>query len=257
MGYINSFKNWLLLDSEYKSYGEFTCQSVINFLNSEWPYWLDTELTYIKNQEISDAEAWQKFHDNPTNFYNILEKLVPEVLGDSNRKGWLSEKMFNEIQDEIYFPDGLLVTLRKYQEIGVKYLLHQGDGILGDDMGLGKSLQVLACMVSLKNCGGNHFMVICPASVINNWCREIEQKTRLRYFKIHGDTKKQGIKDWYEQGGVAVTNFESLNKISLPENGEFKIGMVAVDEAHYIKNENTKRREFWKKCVKKLNEKFC
>lgn len=256
LGYINSFKNWLLLDSEYKSYGEFTCQSVINFLNSEWPYWLDTELTYIKNQEISDAEAWQKFHDNPTNFYNILEKLVPEVLGDSNRKGWLSEKMFNEIQDEIYFPDGLLVTLRKYQEIGVKYLLHQEDGILGDDMGLGKSIQILACMVSLKNCGESHFMVICPASVINNWCREIEQKTRLRYFKIHGDAKKQGIKDWYEQGGVAVTNFESLNKISLPENGEFKIGMLAVDEAHYIKNENTKRRELTEKMCEKAKRKI-
>jgi SNF2 family DNA or RNA helicase len=40
-------------------------------------------------------------------------------------------------------------------------------------MGLGKTVQAIAAMVSLKNTGETHFAVICPASVMTNCSREI------------------------------------------------------------------------------------
>lgn len=58
-------------------------------------------------------------------------------------------------------------------------------------MGLGKTIQAIATMVSLKNTGATHFIVICPASVVSNWCREVARQSKLRYIKIHGTGKNQ------------------------------------------------------------------
>ena len=83
--------------------------------------------------------------------------------------------MANEVIGEKFNSEGLLCELRRYQEWGVRYILHQGRVLLGDEMGLGKTIQAIASMVSLKNNNATHFLVICPAFVIINWCREIEK----------------------------------------------------------------------------------
>lgn len=75
--------------------------------------------------------------------------------------------------------------------MGVKYILHQKSVLLGDEMGLGKTVQSIATMVSLKNAGARLFLVVCPAAVIINWCREIEQHSKLKIIKIHGFDKKE------------------------------------------------------------------
>jgi len=51
--------------------------------------------------------------------------------------------------------------------------------IIGDEMGLGKTLQALAAMCHLAADGARHFLVVCPASVIVNWTREIQRHTKL------------------------------------------------------------------------------
>ncbi len=106
-------------------------------------------------------------------------------------------------------------------------------------MGLGKTIQAIATMVSLRNCGETHFMVICPASVVNNWCREIIKHSKLKPTKIHGVGKRQAFESWLKTGGVAVTNYESTSYINLDD--KFKYGLLVVDEAHYIKNSNARR----------------
>ena len=84
------------------------------------------------------------------------------------------------------------------------------------------------------------FLVICPASVIVNWCREIEAKSDLKAFNLHDNARDISFQRWSEEGGVAVTNFESLeNHFKIEE--EFDIDMIIVDEAHYIKNTEAKR----------------
>ena len=84
------------------------------------------------------------------------------------------------------------------------------------------------------------FLVICPASVIVNWCREIEAKSDLKAFNLHDNARDISFQKWSEEGGVAVTNFESLeNHFKIDE--DFGIDMIIVDEAHYIKNTEAKR----------------
>ncbi len=192
-----------------------------------------------KVSSISTAKAWEDFSANSVKFYNVIEELCPGVLGNEDSIYGLPEDLAREIQDECYFPDGLLCTLRKYQEWGVKYILHQGKVLLGDEMGLGKTVQAIASMVSLRNTGATHFMVVCPASVLTNWCREIAKHSKLKYIKIHGAGKGAAFKTWLKIGGVAVTNYESLSSLQYDEN--FHFSMLVADEAHYLKNENSRR----------------
>ena len=147
--------------------------------------------------------------------------------------------MAREIQEQGFFPDGLLCELRTYQEWGVKYILHQERVLLGDEMGLGKTIQAIAAMVSLRNTGGTHFVVVCPASVIENWCREIRKFSRLSVTKVHGAGRLSALRSWIQTSGVAVTTYETTGYFELDDS--FKFAMLVVDEAHYIKISDAQR----------------
>lgn len=184
-------------------------------------------------------EAWKDFTKNSVRYFNELEDINPGVLGNDDSMYGLPEDLARKVQDECFFPDGLLCELRRYQEWGVKYILHQERVLLGDEMGLGKTVQAIATMVSLRNTGGTHFVVVCPASVITNWCREIRKMSLLSVTKIHGADREAALESWIKTGGVAVTTYETTAYFKLPDDYKFKL--MVVDEAHYIKNPEARR----------------
>lgn len=190
-------------------------------------------------ERCQGGDAWQDFAENSVRFFNDLEDINPGVLGNDDAMYGLPEDLAREVQEECFFPDGLLCELRRYQEWGVKYALHQERVLLGDEMGLGKTVQAIAVMVSLRNTGGTHFVVVCPASVITNWCREIRKMSRLSVIKIHGAGRKAALESWIKTGGVAVTTYETTAYFKLPE--DYKFELMVVDEAHYIKNPEARR----------------
>lgn len=187
----------------------------------------------------SSSDAWNSFSDNPIPFFNILEDLCPGVLGADDPVYGLPEDLAKDVADECLYPDGLRCTLRRYQEWGVKYILHQEKVLLGDEMGLGKTVQAIASMVSLKNTGATHFIVVCPASVLTNWCREIKKMSSLPVTEVHGSSRCRAIHFWKDNGGVAVTTYETTAYFSFED--DFTFDMLVVDEAHYIKNPEAQR----------------
>ena len=199
---------------------------------------VNTEI--LKSVKFNNEDAWEYYKNNSIEIIKILETIEPTLFSnDEDTFYGLPKDLAQEINDECFFPDGLLCELRPYQEWGVKYILHQERVLLGDEMGLGKTVQAIAAMVSLKNVGAKHFMVICPASLVINWIREISKHSKLTPFKVHGNAKAQIFKSWQVMGGVAVTTYESLGSLNFDEN--LKITQLIVDEAHYIKNINANR----------------
>ena len=190
--------------------------------------------------KVSSDEAWDDFSVNSVAFFNVLEKIVPEHFSSGSDGYGLSTEILEKVENTELNLDGLKCTLRGYQVWGVKYILRQKKVLLGDEMGLGKTIQALAAIISLRNAGEDHFLVICPASVIINWCREIESKSDLKVTKVHGTFKNEAFNHWKNNGGVAVTNYESLSEL-LELEDYFRISMVVVDEAHYVKNPSAKR----------------
>lgn len=190
-------------------------------------------------EKMNADDAWHDFEIENIRFFNILEEIVPGLLRSDNIVSGLPDDLVRKIQDQCFFPNGLLCTLRRYQEWGVKYILHQERVLLGDEMGLGKTIQAIAVMVSLKNTGATHFVVVCPASVLVNWCREIHKHSKLSVTKIHGLNRYAALKSWLQSGGVAVTTYDTTQHFIL--NADFKFELLVVDEAHYIKNAKTNR----------------
>lgn len=234
--------SWIFTSGAKKQQAEKAYQFLLSMIQG--PYGMDVRKLleqFEAVQHTSNSAAWQDFSQNSVRFFNVLEDVCPGVLGNDDSIYGLPEDLAREIQDQTFFPDGLLCELRRYQEWGVKYILHQERVLLGDEMGLGKTVQAIASMVSLRNTGATHFVVVCPASVITNWCREIRKMSLLSVTKVHGADRKEALQSWIKTGGVAVTTYETTGHFTLPEG--YRFSMLVVDEAHYIKNPEARRSE--------------
>jgi len=187
---------------------------------------------------VTERQLWEDFGKNSIEYYTVLEGLCPDMVGSDSLYG-LPGELAEAIGAVELKLEGLRCTLRRYQEWGVKYAIHRKRALLGDEMGLGKTVQAIAAMVHLKNEGSSHFVVVCPASVLTNWCREIEKHSDLKVVKIHGGDREEAFARWLREGGVAVTTYETTEHIKTEDS--FSCAMTVVDEAHYVKNPEARR----------------
>lgn len=215
---VGNGSTWIFESDEYRKKVIGNYNFLNQILNEDFKD-LSTQIDNILDYSptTTSKKAWTDFSENSIKYYNTIEEIYPGVLGTDDSIYGLPEQLAREIQDQCYFPDGLLCTLRRYQEWGVKYILHQEKALLGDEMGLGKTIEAIATMVSLKNTGATHFIVVCPASIVTNWCKEITKQSKLSVTKIHGAGKTEAFNSWIKTGGVAVTNFESTSILKMEE----------------------------------------
>ena len=236
----SSIFRWLFASTSKKEKAIESYNYLSSLMNGEYYdsyYYNVSEIN--KKKRIDPEIGWNDFQNNPVSFFTTLETVAPNILGNDDLKYGLPENLAREIQDECFFPDGLLCELRNYQVWGVKYILHQEKVLLGDEMGLGKTIQAIATMVSLKNIGATHFLVVCPLSVLTNWSREVKKNSKLRVVEIHGNGRKARLNDWIKNGGVGITTYETTSIFKSEDS--FKLSLLVVDEAHYVKNAEARR----------------
>ncbi|MCR4590642.1 MAG: DEAD/DEAH box helicase [Lachnospiraceae bacterium] len=197
---------------------------------------------------VTGERAWQDFMARPAFYFAALEDLgnrnasAGEIADLTDRiRSDVPEELADAIDQYELKLDGFKTALRSYQTFGTKYALYQEKTLLGDEMGLGKTVQSLAAIQSLANEGRTHFIVICPASVLINWVREIGTFSTLKPLLIRDAAASNNTLEWQADGGIAVVNYEALPKFRdlLPDS--FVSHMTVVDEAHYIKNPEAKR----------------
>ncbi|MFK4120179.1 SNF2-related protein [Streptomyces longwoodensis] len=131
-------------------------------------------------------------------------------------------------------PPGLHATLRDYQLRGLAWLdlmttLGLG-GCLADDMGLGKTVTVIA--LHLKRARTEPTLVVCPASLLGNWQREITRfAPGVPVRRFHGPERT--LDDL--TGGFVLTTYGTMRSAA-PTLAEQPWGMVVADEAQHVKN---------------------
>lgn len=238
------------------------------------PLVVEVEKLEGKSSDILRAEHeeyWGAFRYDPARFYAILsgthQKPKQEPKSEPRRPQWenavgqgnkqkrpdvmpkqrvdhteneediFSPELRNQIEKVELNTKGLHCILRPYQVFGVKYILNQGNVLLGDEMGLGKTIEAIAAMVSLRNNGATRFVVVCPASVLVNWEREITKHSDMKCFVLHGADYFEQYQKWVSEGGIAITNYENTARFVY----EGTVAMTVVDEAHYIKNRSAAR----------------
>ena len=179
----------------------------------------------------------QDYKEHAIQYYTVIEKLADIEIKDDIDED-IDVSLLKQIQSTPLLLESFHTELRHYQEFGTKYILHQKRVLLGDEMGLGKTIQAIAAMNHLHLKGHRYFLVICPAGILLNWKREIEKLTDMQAYMLHGISFSD-FEIWKSDGGIAIINYEGLDKIILDK--DFPLDMVVVDEAHFVKNKDAQR----------------
>ncbi len=199
-------------------------------------------MLYHDAVQVPEEEAGEAYRLHAASFYALFERLG----GSRMPKRLLYESIPEQLaaQVDAFEPDlsGFHGDLRAYQAFGMKYILVQERVLLGDEMGLGKTVQAIAAMAHLyAREPWSFFLVVCPASVLVNWCREVRSFSDMPVFLIHGSTMEEDLAKWEAAGGIAVTNYESMETVAGQIDNRMKLSMLVIDEAHYVKNPEAQR----------------
>jgi len=120
-----------------------------------------------------------------------------------------------------------------HQIEGVAFLLGRRRAILADDMGLGKTRQAIVSLRHRTPAGPR--LVVCPASVKQNWAREIGVVAPdTSVLVIEGSAPASLTAEW------VVINYDILGRHA---DSLMRVPWAALvfDEAHYLKNHTSAR----------------
>lgn len=196
------------------------------------------------------------------------EQLICELqAGEFTNLSELSPEAFGVIPEMPKLTESIRMKVEPYgfQKEGIAYSIQNTRTLIGDEPGLGKTIQAIASVVSL-----NAFpcLVICPSSLKLNWKEEWE-KFSYEKAEILTDGIKNTWPYFYEAGLVKVfiTNYESLSKyfvkgISTKKGEKMKLSdisfsaninlfkSVIVDESHRVKEPKTMQSKLVKGITK-------
>ncbi|MFC9927424.1 SNF2-related protein [Streptomyces sp. NPDC127190] len=136
-------------------------------------------------------------------------------------------------------PPGLAATLRDYQLRGLDWLARTtalGLGCcLADDMGLGKTVTLIALHLHRQREASTTgpTLVVCPASLLGNWQREIERfAPGVPVRRFHGAGRDLGA---VARGEFVLTTYGTM-RLDAAGLAAVPWGLVVADEAQHVKN---------------------
>ncbi len=236
----------------------------------------------VDKEKLSQAlQHWknieQQHQDDGISFIEGMRLLAGTSadLSEKSQPGEVNEWSFvqldsglNQILNELRDPSSIKATqpgkalkgtLRPYQITGVNWLWHLSQlglgACLADDMGLGKTIQIIALLIQLKKKKtGKPSLLVLPASLLNNWKDELTKfapslKCQFVHSSLINKEKLADLEkhDTLNEYDVILTSYGML--LSQPWILKHHWQLVVLDEAHTIKNPNTRTT----KSVKQLN----
>jgi len=172
--------------------------------------------------------------------YELIQHYIENLEPDENVCKWYNTILAKEKQaiaikelDDVDFGD-TCVDLRGYQRVAVEFALHTKRCILGDDVGLGKTVEAIKA-VQLSN-QSRHVLVICPNSMKYTWRAEINKWFPGQCIVVvEAVSRDNDIRKF--KRGFLILNWELVRL--LPQLRQFMWSCIIADEAHRLKNRKT------------------
>lgn len=151
------------------------------------------------------------------------------------------EKKVLDDLSKIRTPDFSLLKpgLYPYQEEGIRFALFRKEAVIADEMGLGKTLQAIGTAVLKKEIFGfNRTLVVCPATLKDQWKKEIEGFSREKAVIVSGTPDEREL--MYNGTGCffCIVNYETVLRDHQAIN-RAGFDFLILDEAQRAKNYET------------------
>lgn len=134
----------------------------------------------------------------------------------------------------IFYPDELL----PYQAQGTEWLYEVKRGILGDDPGLGKTVQALSAVDNIST--APPILIVCPSVVRTVWAEQIERwLPGATYSVVKGKPNERAKAILDEKADFVILHYDVLWR-DFETIRKRKWGCFIFDEAHRMKNRKAK-----------------
>ncbi len=135
-----------------------------------------------------------------------------------------------------------------FQVAGIEFAIKQKRAIIGDQMGLGKTIQALGIIAHMKLYPA---LIVCPAIIKLNWQREIlawcSEITPEKICTLNGRTPYD-----LPEASIFIINYDILQDWTKTLLG-LNLKCVIFDEIHYAKSERSQRGKAARKFAKKTD----
>jgi hypothetical protein len=170
----------------------------------------------------------------------ILEFEISLPEGVGGHRAWHDEL------PPIAPPSSLKATLDDEQLLGFRWLQYLSEkgigGLLADEMGVGKTVQVIAHLLTLFEKGAlTPSLVVLPKTLIVNWLREIERfAPSLRPVHVHDGPNRTNTPSELQRHPLVITSYDVARR-DQALLGIIDWRIVVADEAQFVKNPTASR----------------
>lgn len=253
-------KQYLIIYPEGFKFIKQNAESLFKFLKLTKNF-SDSEYLNIKTQIEKIVKKW-KINYSLNFLYKFPDKNKDDNPTILNELLKFKEKILSK--KEIFNKD---ISPYDYQIIGMHQLLKNKYFILGDKMGLGKTLQTIYALFIEEL---SPALIISPATLKYNQVYEINKYLNENYLNekvnitiLKNAYKKdektlsflKNIKNKEDKINIIIINYDILkDQEKLLKGIPFKV--IIADEAHYLKNKGSKRSKAFESIIKTVKPEY-
>eukprot|EP00347_Sterkiella_histriomuscorum_P020832 403336296 len=230
-------RDYVTYDGQYKYW-----KVRLELYNDAFEMLTDYVEKYNGKQEELQRQA--KKENGSDKVQNLILTPIPSFVFDMQQndipfsRSYLFEESFGKGYNLDLLPQNLRETLFQFQKDGVSFGIQRfGRFLLGDEMGVGKTVQALAVSCIFRD--DWPLLVICPSSLRYTWYDEI-----LKWLQDIRPSEicliKSGKESIMNDAKIYIISYEIASKIT-DQFVKRGIRFTIVDEAHYLKAHNSVR----------------
>lgn len=151
----------------------------------------------------------------------------------------LQPPLGEQFDNPIAFPPGK--RLYQFQCDGIKFLIEHPRALLGDEMGLGKSIQTITAVRLLIRLGKiKNGLLLCPKAVVTDWETKFrEWAPELRVQNVNGSQiEREAL--WDTPAHIYLTTYEKFREDLRANQAKLTVDLCILDEIQRIKNPSAK-----------------